>query len=406
MLLIRLSARSLFNRKLTTLLTLFSVTVSVMLLMAVETIRMTAKESFQSTISGTDLVVGARSGSIPLLLFSVFGIGNPEQNLSWKTYEHFGQHPEVASAVPISLGDSHKSYRVVATTPQYFSFYGFSDDRALSFDQGAPFAETQEAVIGFEVARKLGYRPGREIHLSHGTAEVSFEQHEEHPFVIRGILQQTGTPVDLAIFVPIEAMSLLHESRSAGILPEESEQELSAFFLKLRSKISVLQMQREINEYGNEPLTAIIPGRSMQELWKIVSVLERAFLAVSFVTFILSLTGMFLVFITTLTERKREMAILRTVGARPWFLASLLLSEAGLLAVAGSGLSLILLQVIFGITGPWIESKLGLQLALTGFLPVQWKFLCAVTVAVVLSALTPALQIYRDSLNEALTVKL
>jgi len=139
-LLIRLSAKSLLNRKLTTILTLFSVTVSVMLLMAVETIRTTAKDSFQNTISGTDLVVGARSGSIPLLLFSVFGIGNPEQNLSWKSFEEFKKHPEVSSAVPISLGDSHKGFRVIATTPEYFSFYTFSKGRAISFKEGVPFS--------------------------------------------------------------------------------------------------------------------------------------------------------------------------------------------------------------------------------------------------------------------------
>jgi putative ABC transport system permease protein len=405
MLLIRLSAKSLLNRKLTTLLTLFSVTISVMLLMAVETIRTTAKDSFQSTISGTDLVVGARSGSIPLLLFSVFGIGNPEQNLSWNSYERFARHPDVSRVVPISLGDSHKGFRVVATTPEYFSFYTFSNGQELLFQQGAPFSSAQECVIGSEVARKLGYRTNVEIHLSHGTAEVSFDHHEEHPFVIRGILKRTGTPVDNAIFIPIEAMSLLHDPEELNS-QHATGRKISAFFVKLRSKISILPLQREINDYAAEPLTAIVPGRSMQELWRIVSVLERSFLAISVVTVVLSITGMFLVFMTTLNERKREMAILRSVGAGPWFVASLLLLEAALLSVSGSILSLFLLQAILSIAEPIIESTLGLTLAFTGLSHFDWRFLFAVTAGAILAAVIPALQVYKTALNNALMVKL
>jgi len=190
------------------------------------------------------------------------------------------------------------------------------------------------------------------------------------------------------------------------VSPAEPELKISAFFLKLRSKISILQLQRVINEYPDEPLTAIVPGRSMQELWRIVSVLEKAFLAISVVTFVLSLTGMFLVFMTTLNERKREMAILRSVGAGPWFIGSLLFAEVGFLAVTGFALSTVLLHGIFHLTGPWIETKIGLQLALTSFRAIDLRFFFAVIAGALLSGLIPALQVYRTSLNEALLVKL
>jgi putative ABC transport system permease protein len=403
MLLLRLSTKSLLNRKLTTALTLFSIAVSITLLLGVERIRIGAKEGFQGTISGVDLIVGARGGTIPLLLFSVFGIGNPEQSMSWQSYQILSRHPEVSEAVPISLGDSHRGFRVIATTPRYFRFYRFANEERISFKNGNSFQSIQDAVIGSEVARKLQYQLQKEIFLSHGTGEISFQTHEHYAFRIVGILNSTGTPIDRNIFIPIQAMDLLHKKENSA---QRERQEISAAYLRLRSKTSVLQLQREINNYSKEPLTVIVPGKTLQELWQVVSVLEQAFRATSFLTFVLSLSGIILVFLTTLNERKREMAIFRSVGARPWFIASLLFYESGLIAFAGCILSLVVVTGGFLLVGPLISSKLGLQLPLTEFQKSDVTFLLFVFIGALMAAIIPALSVYRSSISEGLTVRL
>ncbi len=210
---IRLALQSLWNRRGTAALTVFAIAVSVTLLVGVQTLRSEARAGFARTISGTDLIVGARSGPINLLLYSVFRVGDATANVSWQSYQLVARHPDVAWTIPLSLGDSHRGYRVMGTTPAYFEHYRFGRRQALSFSSGRPFAELHEVVLGAEVARRLGYTLGREITLSHGVGEVSFADHVDHPFAVVGILAPTGTPVDQTLHVSVEAITDLHARR-------------------------------------------------------------------------------------------------------------------------------------------------------------------------------------------------
>ena len=135
-----------------------SIAISVALLLGVEKIRTEARSSFASTISGTDLIVGARSGDINLLLYSVFRIGNATNNISWESYQDITSRPEVAWAIPISLGDSHRGFRVMGTNGDYFEHYRFARTRALTLAEGKPFAEVFDTVLGADVAAQLGYQ--------------------------------------------------------------------------------------------------------------------------------------------------------------------------------------------------------------------------------------------------------
>ena len=156
MIVLRLALQSLRNRWLTALLTVLAIAVSVMLLLGVEKIRTGARQSFADTISGTDLIVGARSGSLNLLLYAVFRIGNATNNLSWQSYQDIRARPEVAWAAPLSLGDSHHGYRVLGTTLDYFTHYRFRQTHGLAFRVGAPFSDLFDAVLGADVAAALG----------------------------------------------------------------------------------------------------------------------------------------------------------------------------------------------------------------------------------------------------------
>ena len=147
--LLRLALASLANRRATALLTVLVIALSVGLLLAVERVRTETRSSFASTISGTDLIVGARSGAVNLLLYSVFRIGNATNNIRWDSYQQIAALPRVKWAIPLSLGDSHRGYRVLGTTPDYFTHYRYGQGRALQLTAGRPFADLFEVVPEF-----------------------------------------------------------------------------------------------------------------------------------------------------------------------------------------------------------------------------------------------------------------
>jgi putative ABC transport system permease protein len=216
MYLLRLALASLNNRRFTALLTVFAIALSVCLLLAVERVRTEARASFASTISGTDLIVGARSGSVNLLLYSVFRIGNATNNIRWDSFEHFAEHPRVSWAIPISLGDSHRGYRVMGTSSAYFEHYRYGRKRPLQMAAGRPFADDPfEVVLGAEVAEALNYTLGDDLVLAHGVATVSLVKHDDKPFQVVGILQRTGTPVDRTLHINLAGMEALHVAAEA-----------------------------------------------------------------------------------------------------------------------------------------------------------------------------------------------
>ncbi|WP_166801002.1 ABC transporter permease, partial [Pseudomonas aeruginosa] len=204
MYLFRLALASLANRRFTALLTIFAIALSACLLLAVERVRTEAKASFASTISGTDLIVGARSGSVNLLLYSVFRIGNATNNIRWDSYRHFAGNPRVKWAIPISLGDSHRGYRVMGTDAGYFEHYRYGRGQELQLAEGRAFGQDLfDVVLGAEVAEALHYRLGEKIVLAHGVSTVSLVKHDDKPFTVVGILQRTGTPVDRTLHISL-----------------------------------------------------------------------------------------------------------------------------------------------------------------------------------------------------------
>ena len=270
---VRLAWKSLLNRRLTAGLTLLSIALSVTLLIGVERVRVETRESFAHTISGTDLIVGARSGGVQLLLYAVFRIGNATNNISWKSYQDIAALPNVAWSLPISLGDSHRGYRVMGTTEDYFRQYRYARDRGLAFDQGHAFDDLYDTVLGAEVAEALGYQLGDSVVIAHGANDVRFARHEDKPFRVAGVLKRTGTPVDRTVHVSLEAIEAIHiDWRGGAPLPglstsaekarhkDLTPRAITAALVGLESKIATFQVQRTINDYAEEPLTAILPG--------------------------------------------------------------------------------------------------------------------------------------------------
>ncbi len=423
MYLIRLALASLANRRFTVWLTVFAIALSVCLLLAVERIRTETRSSFASTISGTDLIVGARSGSINLLLYSVFRLGNATNNIRWDSFETIAHDPKVQWAIPISLGDSHRGYRVMGTSSAYFEHYQYGRGQALQLAQGQTFGNGDDpfaVVLGAEVAEALHYQLGQQLILAHGVATISLSKHDDKPFTLVGILQRTGTPVDRTLHISLQGMQALHIDWQNG-MPAQGKnrvsaeqarrmdlqpQAITAALLGLKSKIATFSVQRQINEFRGEPLLAILPGVALQELWSLMGSAEKALMVVSLFVVLTGLIGMLTAILTSLNERRREMAILRSVGARPWHIASLLIVEAFALALAGVLLGLVLLYLAIALAQGYVQANYGLLLPLALPSRYEWTLLGAILAAALLMGAIPAWRAYRQSLADGLSTRL
>jgi putative ABC transport system permease protein len=418
MIVLRLALQSLLNRWVTALLTVATIAASVVLLLGVEEVRTGARQSFADTISGTDIIVGARSGGLNLLLYSVFRIGNATNNVTWESYKDIASRPEVAWIVPLSLGDSHHGFRVLGTTPDYFTRYKFRQTQALVFRAGAPFSNLFDAVVGADVAQRLGYKVGDAIVVSHGLGAVSFVEHDDKPFRVSGILERTGTPVDRTVHVGLEAIEAIHVDWQSGArIPGQSvsaedvrrmdlaPKAVTAALVGLKSKLAAFRLQRAINEYRAEPLSAILPGAALQELWGLVGTAETALKVVSAMVVATALLGMLTMILSTLNERRREMAILRSVGARPRTVLGLLMAEAGLLTAAGVALGILLLYAALLLVRPYVDAAYGLSLPIGPLKPEAWATLGAIVLGGCAAGFLPALRAYRLSLADGMTVR-
>ncbi|EMV0267939.1 TPA: ABC transporter permease [Vibrio parahaemolyticus] len=415
---VKLAWKSLMNRKATAVLTIMTVAISVILLLGVERIRTQAKDSFANTISGTDLIVGGRSGQVNLLLYSVFRIGNATNNIDWQSYQEFSQHRAVEWAIPISLGDSHKGFRVMGTNHSYFEHYKYGSKQPLTFSKGKEFNGLFETVLGSDVAKQLGYQIGSEIIIAHGISDVGFSRHDKLPFKVVGILAPTGTPVDKTVHVSLEAIEAIHVGWESGarlgptpdakVLQERDFQpkQITAMLVGLKSRIQTFALQRQINNYPKEPLSAIMPGVALHELWGMMSVAEQALMAVSGFVVIAGLLGMLSSLLTSLQERRREMAILRAMGARPRHVFSLLISEASLLTAAGIVTGVLGLYAILALLQPLIQQHYGINLTLSTLSAYEWMLLSFVQCAGIVIGFIPAFRAYRQSLSDGMTIRI
>jgi putative ABC transport system permease protein len=412
----RLALASLCARALTVGMTILAIALSVALFLGVEKIRSGAKASFADTISGTDLIVGARSGSVQLLLYSVFRIGNATNNVTWQSYLDIAARPDVDWIVPISLGDSHRQFRVMGTSTAFFEHYKYRQGRALELAEGAIMSDLFDAVIGADVAATLGYEVDTPIVVAHGLA--SFVEHEDQPFRIAGILKKTGTPVDRTVIISMEAIEAIHvDWRNGAQIPGQSTpadairqmdltpKAVTAALVGVESPLQTFALQRAINTYPEEPLLAILPGVALQELWGIVGIAETALLAVSAMVVVTALIGMMATIFSSLNERRREMAILRAMGARPRIIVGLLVLEAMLTAAIGAVLGLALLYLGLVIAQPMLDRAYGLWLPISPPGASEAWVIAAVIAAGAIVSLVPAARAYRLSLADGMMVR-
>ncbi|RZT39407.1 ABC transporter permease [Cupriavidus agavae] len=422
-----MALRSAWNRRYTLVWMVLAVALSTALLLGVERVRSEARNAFAQSVSGADLIVGARTSPIQLLMYAVFHVGAVQHDMSWASVQRLREHPQVDWVIPLSLGDSMRGFAVLGTTAAYYQHYRYGDARPLAFAQGQATDGLFDAVLGADVARDLGYRVGDRITLAHGHGDAH-DHHEGHghdddeapahadkPFTVTGILARTGTPVDRTVHVSLQAIEAIHLDWQAGApipglhIPPQfvrkfdlSPKHVTGALVGLKLRSRVFEVQRDIAADPREPLIAVMPGVVLDELWDVVGQGEKALLAVSAMVMLVGLAGLVSTILAALSERRRELAILRAVGARPLDVLWLLALEGMIvmvLGIAGGYLLLTGAALAFGdLTAAW----LGIPLGVAGPQRGELGMLGAILGAGVLASLLPAWRAYRMSLADGL----
>ena len=421
--LLHVALRSALNRRGTLALVMLSIALATALLLGLERLRTDIRSSFALAVSGTDLVVGARTSPVQLMLYAVFHVGGATNNIRMDSVRAVAAHRAVAWVVPLSLGDSHRGRPVLGTTPDYFDRFAYGDRQPLVLAQGRAFAATldglYEAVIGAEVAQALGYSLGQRITLAHGSADLLAPEHADKPFTVVGVLARTGTPVDRTVHVSLQAIEAIHLDwvggaplpASAGmkIAAENARKfdlepkQVTAALVGLKNRVAVFNVQRFVAAYEGEALLAVLPGVALDELWSVVGPGEQALLGISALVAVVSLASLVAVVLAGLNERRRELAVLRAVGAGPRHVLWLLAAEGAMVTLAGALLGALAAALAVWLAGPWLQQRFGIALLPAAPTAAQWALFAAVVLAGMLASLVPGWRAYRLSLADGLS---
>ena len=408
----RLAMASMRSRLIPVGLVVVALSASMALLLAVDRIQQATKSGFNQSLSGVDLVLGPRGSGLELVLYTVFHLGKPTNNITTATVSDITSDPMVEWSVPVALGDNHRGFRVISTTDAYFDRIKFAGDQPLVFAQGNTFSDLNEVVVGSDVAEALGYTLGTTIFVTHGS-EMLGELHDDFSFKVTGILAPTGTPTDRAVFVSLEGYELIHLGWNNGskavslkgldidTIPRDRlyPKTVTAVYLGLKSKLGLFKFTRQINDYPEEAISAVIPGVAFAELWSMVGTVDSVFKLLNWLIIGISIIGMVTMIMTGLDGRTREMTILRALGASPPRLACLVLLETFVISLTAVLTAVILVRIltlgVADLLGEWA----GIRIQLTWIAANELMTLMIIVLAGLGASLIPAGMVYKRSLH-------
>ncbi|MGR3714799.1 MAG: ABC transporter permease [Shimia sp.] len=422
--------RSLKSRRFVACLTVLSIALSVSLILGVERLRDSARASFANSASGIDLIVAPRGNDVQILMATVFGVGSTGAPLSWESYGLVKDLPGVDWAVPLMMGDNHRGFPVMGTTAAYFDHFRHSGGQTLEFAKGTAFSGADSTVIGADVAARFDYDLGTVIVNAHGAGSVSFEMHDDAPFTVSGVLAQTGTAVDRMVFVSTEGFDALHAeygpaeadpfatANSVEIEPdhdahdeehasfENAPDQINAIFVGLSRRDAILGLQRALSTHQTEALSAVMPNVALLQLWSLTGTAENALRLMSLAVALASVIGMVVMLSAALDSRRREFAILRSVGAAPRTVFSLIVLEALMVTAAGIVLGVALLTLATAVADPILSVRFGFRMGLNMISSREFLLLLAVFCFGGLASLLPAWRVYRLTLTDGLNARL
>ncbi len=409
--------KSIRSRLLPVSLVTITLMASMVLLLSIERIQQATEQGFNQSISGVDAIVGPRSSSLEIVLYTVFHLGRPTNNITMQTVDDIRQRKDIDWLVPIALGDSHKGFRVIATESNYFKHVKYSGDKPLTMSSGREFQVISEAVIGADVAKKLNYKIGSDINITHGSGDAIGRKHDDFSFKVSGVLNKTGTPIDQAVFVDLRGYELIHIGWQSGkkvfsldnfdisSIPKEDlmPKTVTAAFVGLKSQLTLFSFARELRQYHQEAISAVIPGVALSELWSIVGMVDKGFELLGWIIIAISLISMITLIISSIENRKREMTIYRANGATPIYLAGLVVFEAVLIGLSAIIGAIIFVTIITNLAADQINVALGITPEFKWVSLEEIQVFAIILTAGVLSSLIPAAIVFKKNLHQGLS---
>lgn len=315
-------------------------------------------ERVQKDLAGIDLVVGAKGSPLQILLSGMFHIDVPTGNIPLATLQQLRAHPLVAEAIPLSLGDSVQGWRIVGTEPAYLQRY----DASLA--AGRLGAAPMEAVLGHEVARATGLKPGDRFVGSHGMGGTG-DAHGDHPFTVVGVLARSGTVLDRLALTDLQSVWQVHEA-AHEVDPEdravlEAEREVTVLLLRYRSPLGAALLPRFVN--AQEGLQAASPALESARLLRMLGAGRELLQGFGALLLLCSLLSLFLVQLQMVRERQSDLALLRLMGAPPWRLGLLVAVQALVLVSAALLFGLSLAHGAQALLAQWLAGQQSLSLA-------------------------------------------
>ena len=453
--LFKIVAKNMRQRALATWLTTISVVLGVALAVAILLIRQGMENRFQQGTLGYEMVVGAKGSPLQLVLNTVYNLDLSPGNIPWKLYEQLRDDKRVKLAVPFSVGDNYRGFRILGTTDALFKEFEFEQGRKFQLVQGRIFNFSEkslqsafqeaaerarerqakergeevkpaaseaghdhdkdrafEAVLGSTVAQETGLRVGETFVAAHGVQAAADEKvHGDTPWTVVGILAPTYTANDRAIFINLDSFyhiegHEIRERKAEGGKQETKKDndpdagQISSIVLKLRSPIHALTLYRQIND-GPDAMAAF-PAAEIRKLFQIVGNIDRVLLAQAILIVIVAGVAIAVSIYNSMSERRREIAILRALGAKRQTIFSIIVLESMSICLMGGVVGMIVGHAICAGANVALHKASGFTIAAYQFQHVEWLVLAGCVILGAFSGFGPAVRAYRTPVAENL----
>jgi putative ABC transport system permease protein len=411
---LRLSWANLKADRLSTALSIMLLAIGVGMVAFVMVVSQQLTDRFNRDIRGIDMVVGAKGSPLQLILSAVYQMDSPTGNIPLSEVKRLQKHPLVKYSIPLAYGDSYQGYRIVGTEEKYLEHYD------AQFATGNVWTKDFEAVIGSETAENLNLKLGDHFHGSHGLVD-DMHVHEEEAYHVSGILKPTGTVVDRLILTNIgsvwhihgehgdaEEKAHDHEGHDHGDdvheghahEPEDDSREITALLIKFKNPMAMMQLPRHVNTNTN--MQAALPAIEVNRLYQLLGVGFTTLQIIGALIMTIAAISVFISLLNSLKDRKYELALMRSLGASPFKLFSMVILESLLLCIIGYSAGIVL-----GRIGLLLMARLGeeqMQMSLTGNgFTMEEVWLLPVTLIIgLIAALIPAFQAYRTDISSVL----
>lgn len=388
--------RSLRQHLFSTLITAFSIALAGGLLMAVWVVKAQSQNTFTQVNTGFDAVLGARGSKLQLVLNAIFHLEASPGNLPFADYEFIRQHPAVKLAVPIAVGDNLRGYRIVGTIPEFFREVEYTPGHTFALSAGKLFApEAKEAVLGSFAAEKLGLKVGDVFHPFHGLVYDEKNQHAE-TYAVTGILAPSNTPVDKVIWIPLRGLQTMngHDPKAAT--------DVSAVLIQLRAPTAGFMLDLMYNKQGNRLTFAYPVGAIMADLFSKISWFDRVLGLVAYLVAFVSAIGVLVAIYNSMAARRRDIAILRALGAGRFMLFGAVVLEATAIGALGMVAAFAVYGVIVTGVAAVIRAQTGILLETWTYNPVMLWAPVGMVLLCGLCGVLPAWKAYRTDVAENL----